>query len=139
MIGCWLLANERSGHCATLDWPMNDTRLANERSGLCATIDWPMNDTRLANEWRSLCATLDWSTTTLKPLSRIRMFQMLIFCAVLPASYRSAPANQDVTTHIPHEKPEELPPCFPHKLRRGNGAKDCWIPKKTFKITNGAR
>ena len=45
-------------------------------------------------------------------------------------------ANQNVTIHILHEKPEELHLCFPHKARHINEATDHWILSKTFKISN---
>ena len=37
---------------------------------------------------------------------------------------RAASASQIVTNSIPHEKPEERPPCIPQKLRRSNRARD---------------
>ena len=36
------------------------------------------------------------------------------------------------------EKPEQRPPCFPHKLLQSNGAKDWSFPNKRFKVDNGA-
>ena len=53
-------------------------------------------------------------------------------------AHHSVPsATQNVTINIQHEKPEQWPPCFPHKLQQCKGAKDLF-PNKSFKIDNDA-
>ena len=47
--------------------------------------------------------------------------------------------NQSKHQNIPRRDSKQLPPCFPHKLRHVYGARDWWIPNKTFKISSDAR
>ena len=51
---------------------------------------------------------------------------------------REAPSNQNATNKFLREKPEAWPPCLSHKFKRGNRAKDWWIPNKPFKRSHGA-
>ena len=53
-------------------------------------------------------------------------------------NYPAASANQNARINISYEKPEEWTPCFPYKLKLSNGAKDCLISNKFFKLSHGA-
>ena len=48
-------------------------------------------------------------------------------------------ANQSIIMNIPHEKPEDYPPCFPLKIKHSNGAKAWRIGNRPFTISSNAR
>lgn len=54
-----------------------------------------------------------------------------------PAANHLAPsANQNVKYNVLREKPEERPPCSPHKLKHSDRAEKCLISNNTFKISS---
>ena len=58
-------------------------------------------------------------------------YKQIVFGA---GNHPAASANQNVAINIPRENSDEWTPCFPHKLKHTNGAKDSLIPNETSKI-----
>ena len=88
------------------------------------------------------------AATNLVLLSYTSLFDSSVLVslyAALPASLaiedselpvtRARPADQNVTSNIPREKPEEWTSCLSHKLKHGNRAKDLCISNITFTTT----
>ena len=87
--------------------------------------EWPLNGPKGTSSKKK------WRKNTPKKHSIVSWFQD-------PINYPTNSANQNVTIHILHEKPEELHLCFPHKARHINEVTDHWILSKTVKISNSA-
>ena len=52
---------------------------------------------------------------------------------------RTASANQNVTYDIPHENPEDCPPCLAYKLSHSSRGKGSWVPNNSLEMSNVGR